>query len=168
MLGPDGHHDDRFSQLWCAAPAEAQQTHMAENPARFFGPLRIPWGAAGSVRVSTALWSTPVRDLATLNDHEDSADGQCICRRQDYRLLNVHSQVVDVPQPLVVHTTARAPTGAVSNLEVSEGTPPSRQGRQARPAQSRRAISTRSQLASAQRPNAASGSLSDRPRSVNS
>ncbi|BCJ40464.1 phosphoribosylglycinamide formyltransferase [Actinoplanes ianthinogenes] len=38
MLWPDGHHDNHFPHLWCAAPAGAQQELIAEDPARFFRP----------------------------------------------------------------------------------------------------------------------------------
>lgn len=38
MLWPDGHHDNRFPHLWCAAPPGAQAELIAEDPARFFRP----------------------------------------------------------------------------------------------------------------------------------
>ncbi len=38
MLWPDGHHDDRFPHLWCAAPPGAQEGWVAANPDRFFRP----------------------------------------------------------------------------------------------------------------------------------
>jgi hypothetical protein len=34
----DGHHDIDFAQLWCAAPPGAQESMVAEEPARFFRP----------------------------------------------------------------------------------------------------------------------------------
>jgi hypothetical protein len=34
----DGHHDDDFPHLWCAAPPGAQQELVAEEPGRFFRP----------------------------------------------------------------------------------------------------------------------------------
>jgi hypothetical protein len=38
MLWPDGHHDDRFPHLWCAAPPGAQEELVATEPERFFRP----------------------------------------------------------------------------------------------------------------------------------
>jgi hypothetical protein len=38
MLWPDGHHDNHFPHLWCAAPAGAQEALVAASPARFFRP----------------------------------------------------------------------------------------------------------------------------------
>jgi len=38
MLWPDGHHDHHFPHLWCAAPAGAQASLIAEAPDRFFRP----------------------------------------------------------------------------------------------------------------------------------
>jgi hypothetical protein len=38
MLWDDGHHDNGFPHLWCAAPAGAQQELIAGDPERFFRP----------------------------------------------------------------------------------------------------------------------------------
>ena len=38
MLWPDGHHDDRFPHLWCAAPPGAQDEMIEMQPDRFFRP----------------------------------------------------------------------------------------------------------------------------------
>jgi hypothetical protein len=38
MLWPNGHHDDRFPHLWCAAPLGAQEALVASGPDRFFRP----------------------------------------------------------------------------------------------------------------------------------
>jgi hypothetical protein len=38
MLCPDGHHDDRFPHLWCAAPSGAQEELAKTEPGRFFRP----------------------------------------------------------------------------------------------------------------------------------
>ncbi len=38
MLWPDGHHDDRFPHLWCAAPMGALEGLVASAPKRFFRP----------------------------------------------------------------------------------------------------------------------------------
>jgi hypothetical protein len=34
----DGHHENRFPHLWCAAPAGAQEALVAAEPDRFFRP----------------------------------------------------------------------------------------------------------------------------------
>jgi hypothetical protein len=38
MLWVDGHHDQRFPHLWCAAPPGAQAELVATEPDRFFRP----------------------------------------------------------------------------------------------------------------------------------
>ena len=38
MLMANGHHDNHFPHLWCAAPPGAQQELMAADPDRFFRP----------------------------------------------------------------------------------------------------------------------------------
>jgi hypothetical protein len=38
MLWPDGHHDDQFPHLWCAAPPGAQEELAGAEPDRFFRP----------------------------------------------------------------------------------------------------------------------------------
>ena len=38
MLWPDGHHDNRFPHLWCAAPPGAQEARLKSAPDRFFRP----------------------------------------------------------------------------------------------------------------------------------
>jgi hypothetical protein len=37
-LWADGHHDNQFPHLWCAAPPGAQQELTASDPERFFRP----------------------------------------------------------------------------------------------------------------------------------
>jgi hypothetical protein len=37
-LWPEGHHDDRFPHLWCAAPPGGQEALVAAGPKRFFRP----------------------------------------------------------------------------------------------------------------------------------
>jgi hypothetical protein len=49
QLWPDGHHDDEFPHLWCAAPPGAQEQLVAEDPARFFRPPYV--GGRGWVGV---------------------------------------------------------------------------------------------------------------------
>ncbi|HEY3725087.1 MAG TPA: MmcQ/YjbR family DNA-binding protein [Acidimicrobiia bacterium] len=38
MLWADGHHDDDFPHLWCAAPPGAQEELVESEPGRFFRP----------------------------------------------------------------------------------------------------------------------------------
>jgi hypothetical protein len=38
QLWPDGHHDNDFPHLWCAAPAGAQEALIDARPGRFFRP----------------------------------------------------------------------------------------------------------------------------------
>jgi hypothetical protein len=38
QLWPDGHHDNQFPHLWCAAPPGAQQELRESDPGRFFRP----------------------------------------------------------------------------------------------------------------------------------
>jgi hypothetical protein len=38
MLWPDGHHEDAFPHLWCAAPFGIQEDLIASNPDRYFRP----------------------------------------------------------------------------------------------------------------------------------
>jgi hypothetical protein len=37
-LWADGHHDNEFPHLWCAAPPGAQEALVASDPDRFFRP----------------------------------------------------------------------------------------------------------------------------------
>ena len=38
MLWADGHHQNQFPHLWCAAPAGVQEELVETEPARFFRP----------------------------------------------------------------------------------------------------------------------------------
>jgi hypothetical protein len=38
MLWPDGHHENGFPHLWCAAPTGAQEHLVSADPNRFFRP----------------------------------------------------------------------------------------------------------------------------------
>jgi hypothetical protein len=38
MLWDDGHHQNRFPHLWCAAPPGAQEELVEMEPDRFFRP----------------------------------------------------------------------------------------------------------------------------------
>ena len=45
MLWPDGHHEDQFAHLWCAAPFGAQESLIEARPDRIFRPPYV--GARG-------------------------------------------------------------------------------------------------------------------------
>jgi hypothetical protein len=40
-IWPDGHHQDEYAQLWCAAPLGAQQELIAVDPERYFRPRYV-------------------------------------------------------------------------------------------------------------------------------
>lgn len=48
-LWPDGHHEDDFAHLWCAAPPGAQGELIAMDPDRIFRPPFV--GARGWIGV---------------------------------------------------------------------------------------------------------------------
>ena len=49
MLWPEGHHDNHFPHLWCAAPSGAQEAFIAMEPNRMFRPPYV--GARGWIGV---------------------------------------------------------------------------------------------------------------------
>ena len=49
MLWPDGHHDNHFPHLWCAAPPGVQAELVGTEPDRFFRPPYV--GGRGWVGV---------------------------------------------------------------------------------------------------------------------
>lgn len=49
MLWPNGHHEQTFPHLWCAAPPGAQEELTATEPGRFFRPPYV--GGRGWVGV---------------------------------------------------------------------------------------------------------------------
>jgi hypothetical protein len=49
MLWPDGHHDQDFAHLWCAAPAGVQEELVAVSADRYFRPPYV--GGRGWVGV---------------------------------------------------------------------------------------------------------------------
>jgi hypothetical protein len=49
MLWPDGHHDNEFAHLWCAAPPGSQKQLIASAPERIFRPPYV--GARGWIGV---------------------------------------------------------------------------------------------------------------------
>jgi hypothetical protein len=63
LLWVDGHHDNQFPHLWCAAPAGAQEGLIAIAPERFFRPPYV--GARGWVglRLDGRLTRTELAEL---------------------------------------------------------------------------------------------------------
>jgi hypothetical protein len=49
QLWPQGHHDNRFPHLWCAAPPGGQEELVATDPQRYFRPPYV--GGRGWVGV---------------------------------------------------------------------------------------------------------------------
>jgi hypothetical protein len=54
MLWPDGHHDDDFVHLWCAAPPGAQQELIAAQPETYFYPAYVGYRGWVGVRLGDA------------------------------------------------------------------------------------------------------------------
>jgi len=57
MLWPDGHHDNHFPHLWCAAPPGAQASLIASDPDRFFRPPYVGGRGWIGVRLAGADWT---------------------------------------------------------------------------------------------------------------
>lgn len=57
MLWPDGHHDNQFPHLWCAAAAGAQESLIASDPERFFRPPYVGGRGWIGVRLPGADWA---------------------------------------------------------------------------------------------------------------
>jgi hypothetical protein len=55
MLWPQGHHDDQFPHLWCAAPPGAQEGFIGSNPGRFFRPPYVGGRGWLGVRLDGAV-----------------------------------------------------------------------------------------------------------------
>ena len=56
MLWPDGHHDNQFPHLWCAAPPGAQEELTSTEPDRFFRHDNLPFSDTTDIRDN---WRTP-------------------------------------------------------------------------------------------------------------
>jgi hypothetical protein len=56
MLWADGHHENRFPHLWCAAPPGAQEELIAAAPERFFRPPYVGGRGWLGVRLDAADW----------------------------------------------------------------------------------------------------------------
>ncbi|WP_200209538.1 MmcQ/YjbR family DNA-binding protein [Micromonospora coerulea] len=62
-LHADGHHDQDFAHLWCAAPPGAQQELIAADPARFFRPPYVGGRGWLGVRLDGAVDWTEIDEL---------------------------------------------------------------------------------------------------------
>lgn len=85
MLWSDGHHEDRFPHLWCAAPPGAQDELVRTEPDRFFRPpyvggrgwigLRLDrdpdWSEVSAVCKEAFRSVAPRKGLAALDAIED-------------------------------------------------------------------------------------------------
>ncbi len=63
-LWADGHHDNHFPHLWCAAPPGAQAAAIAADSARYFRPPYV--GGRGWIGVR--LDSPPAIDWTEIGD----------------------------------------------------------------------------------------------------
>jgi hypothetical protein len=63
-LWADGHHNDDFPHLWCAAPPGAQQELTASVPAVFFRPPYV--GGRGWIGVRLDVTGTSWQEIAEL------------------------------------------------------------------------------------------------------
>lgn len=59
----DGHHDETFAQLWCAAPAGAQALLIADDPDRFFRPPYVGHRGWVGMRLDGAVDWEEVREV---------------------------------------------------------------------------------------------------------
>jgi hypothetical protein len=63
VLWPDGHHEDSFPHLWCAAPYGVQADLVASNPDRFFLPPYVGHRGWIGVRLDGAIDWDEIVDL---------------------------------------------------------------------------------------------------------
>jgi hypothetical protein len=59
----NGHHDDDFPHLWCAAPPGAQEALVASDPARFFRPPYVGHRGWLGVRMDGPLDQVELAEL---------------------------------------------------------------------------------------------------------
>ena len=63
QLWADGHHEDQFPHLWCAAAPGAQQELVASDPGRFFRPPYVGGRGWIGVRLDGDLDWTEIAEL---------------------------------------------------------------------------------------------------------
>jgi len=62
-LRPDGHHDNEFPHLWCAAPAGVQADVVASRPDQFFRPPYVGHRGWLGVRLDAGVSEQELADL---------------------------------------------------------------------------------------------------------
>jgi hypothetical protein len=62
-LRPEGHHDNDFPHLWCAAPEGAQAYLVAERPDQFFRPPYVGHRGWLGVRLDRGVPADELADL---------------------------------------------------------------------------------------------------------
>ena len=62
-LWADGHHDDQFPHLWCAAPPGAQDELLRVDPKRFFRPPYVGHRGWLGVRLDAGVDWTEIAEL---------------------------------------------------------------------------------------------------------
>jgi hypothetical protein len=63
VLHPEGHHDNQFPQLWCAAPDGVQGQVVAERPDQFFRPPYVGHRGWLGVRLDRGVSDEEMADL---------------------------------------------------------------------------------------------------------
>jgi hypothetical protein len=63
QLWADGHHDNQFPHLWCAAPPGAQQELTESDPSRFFRPPYVGHRGWVGVRLDGDVDWTEIAEL---------------------------------------------------------------------------------------------------------
>ena len=61
----EGHHDDRFAHLWCAAPLGAQEALVSADPDRYFRPPYVGHRGWVGVRLDGPVDWAEVHDRCT-------------------------------------------------------------------------------------------------------
>lgn len=56
QLWPDGHHQNRFPHLWCAAPEGVQELLIAQDPRVYFRPPYVGHRGWVGVDLSAPDW----------------------------------------------------------------------------------------------------------------
>jgi hypothetical protein len=63
MLWAEGHHDDEFPHLWCAAPPGAQEELIETEPERFFRPPYVGHRGWLGVRLDRKVDWTEITEI---------------------------------------------------------------------------------------------------------
>lgn len=61
---PDGHHQDEFPHLWCAAPPGSQVALVAQDPGRYFRPPYVGHRGWIGIRVDAGLDWAELAEIA--------------------------------------------------------------------------------------------------------